>query len=115
MLTPEATVCLTIAAVSAGVFLFVHIKSKSENEANNNLRLQQLLWEAEERWRGKPLIEALDNLSVLILSNIVRTRHTGGDTSDLEEDYRVVIDERRRLYIEQAEEDSGFSEVRTKQ
>lgn len=75
-------------------------------------RLQQLLWEAEERWRGKPLIEALDNLSVLILSNIIRTRHAGKNTDDLEEDYRLVIDERRKLQLEQAEMDSAVEEVR---
>lgn len=113
MLTPEATLCLTIAAISAGVYLFVHIKSKKINEPNNNLRLQQLLWEAEERWRGRPIIEALDNLSVMILSNIVRTRHAGKSTVDLEEDYRLVIDERRRLQLEQVEMDSAFVEVKS--
>lgn len=113
MLTPEAALCLAIAAISAGIYLFVYAKGKRENEPSNNLRLQQLLWEAEERWRGKPTTEALDNLSVLILSNIVRTRRAGKSTDDLEEDYRLVIDERRRLQLEQAEMDSAFVEVRS--
>lgn len=77
-------------------------------------RLQQLLWEAEERWRGMPPIEALNNLSVLILSNIVRTRRAGNSTDDLEEDYRLAIDERRRLQLEQVEMDSAVVEVQMK-